>query len=204
MFTKAQIFNLALGALLLQRRVIDADSDTSNEGKVLQTHWPTAWASALQDMDLDGTSTQLTLELIAENPNDLWTYAYKYPVDCVFFRRIQSLAQTDNRRTHIAKRVGVHSGQKVIFTHASEAVGEYISINTPFTALNSSAGLAVAYRLAILSAPLITGKGAEKLRKDLEERYIVLKAEAQEQDRRESFVFNDEYVESEFVDTRLS
>ena len=204
MHTKAKIFNLALGALLLQRRISDTETDPSNECKVLLTHYDVAFRATLEDLDLDGTSTQKILELIEEDPNDLWGYAYKYPSDCAFFRRLQSGSVIDNRSTHIEKRVAIHDSQKVIFTNQVDAIAEYISYNVPLAALSATAGLAVAYRLAMLSAPLITGKGAAKLIETIQKNYILAKTEAQDQDRRENFSFVDEDIESEFVEARRS
>jgi hypothetical protein len=61
--TKAGIFNLALGALLLNRQVTNADTDTSNEARVLRTHYDLALFSALEDLDLDSTATRVAARL---------------------------------------------------------------------------------------------------------------------------------------------
>lgn len=204
MFTKAKLFNLALGALLLQRQIANPDSDQSNEAKVLGTFYDTAWQSALSDMDLDSTSTMVTLALVARDPIHGWKYAYKYPSNCAFFRRIKSCARTDDRYTHIPKHVTIFNGQKVILTNQCDAIAEMIPTDFPLSTLSASAGLAVAYRLAILAAPLATGKGAARLIAEIEKKYIVAKSEALQQDERENFVFEDPSVTSEFVAERLS
>jgi len=203
-YTKAQIFNLALGALLLQRRIIDPDTDNSNEAKVLQTHWDAAFRSTVEDLNLDSLSTEKLLELIEENPTDQWLYSYRYPPDCAFFRRIKSEVVVDNRSTHIPKRVAIKNNEKCIFTNRSHAVAEYISINVQLVHLSPSAGLAIAYKLAMLSAPLVTGKGANELIQKITEKYVIAKADAQKKDKLENEVFNPEFVDSEFVDARLS
>lgn len=205
MYTKAKIYNLALGALLLQRQISNADQDQSNECKILNTHWDTAFYSAIEDMDLDALSTQVTLELIDDDPADFpeWAFVYKYPSNCAYFRRIKTTVMMDDRSTHIAKKVAMYEGQLAIFTNEATAEAEIIPKDIPLVALSAQAGLAVAYRLAALSAPLIVGKGAQKLRQEIEQKYVVAKAEAQEKDRRENFNFTDPEVESEFVRSRL-
>jgi len=203
-YSKAKIFNLALSALLLQRQVIDADTDPSNEAKVLLSHWDAALALTLEDLDLDSTASQAILELQVLNPNDQWSFAYKYPADCAFLRRIQSSAVIDNRTTHVPKMIRMHQGKKCIFTNQQDAIAEYISINVPLNTLSASAGLAIALRLASLAAPLITGKGAQKLIETIEAKYIKAKAEAQEKDALESHSFVDEAIESEFVEARTT
>lgn len=204
MATKAGIFNLALGALLLRKQIINTDTDVSNEANVLNIHWSSAFEMTLEDMDLTSTSTQATLSLITLDPNTLWDYAYAYPTDCMFFRRIQSSLVADNRNNHIPKQVRMYNSQKAIFTNEENAIGEYVSNSIPLSSLSASAALAVAYRLAYLSAPLITGKGAKSLREEVLKNYVIAKSEAQEKDRLESFSFNADWIESEFVEARMS
>lgn len=205
MYTKAAIYNLALGALLLSRQIANPETDTSNECKVLNTHFNSAFWSALEEMDLDATSGDKILELIETYPEDYpnWGFVYKYPSTCLFFRRIKSCATMDDRSTHIPKLVRTRDGQKVILTNKIDAVAEIIPNDFPITALTANAGLAVASKLAVLSSPLIVGKGAARLKKEIEESYIMYKSLAQQVDARENWNFEDESVLSEFVHSRL-
>jgi len=203
-YTKVQIYNLALGALLLTRRINDIDADNSTEVRVLNTHWETALNSTLEDMDLDGTSSTKALELLSNNPTIHWQYAYKYPTDCAFLRRIQSYSLKDTRTSQIPRRVAVLSGQKVIFCNEPEAIIEYISTDVPLAVLSSNAGLAVAYKLAMLASALITGKSANKVKDDIQKSYLMARMEAQETDRLENATFDDAATQSEFVEARIS
>lgn len=202
-YTKAGIYNLTLSALLLAKEVTDVASDKSNEVRVLNIHWDTALGSTLKDLDLDSLSSPITLELIEEQDNEIFRYIYKYPTSCAFLRRIQSCVLKDTIRTHIPKRVGIHNGVKAIFTNEYDAVAEIIPNNVTLAALNENAALALAYKLAWLSAPLITGKGAARLREDLMRAYVIAKTEAQEDDRVENFNYEDDSTISEFVAARL-
>ena len=203
MYDKADIFNLALGALLLSRRITDTETDRSNECTVLNTHYEAAFAATLEDLDLDSTSSQVTLELIEEEPNELWLYAYRYPSDCAFLRRLQSAQVMDDRESRILLRTTMHDGEKAIYTNQQDAIAEYISRDINIGSLSAMAGLCVAYKLAVLSAPLITGKGAATLRKEIKEEYIRLKADAKEHDKNENFNYVDERLQSEYVKARL-
>lgn len=203
MFSKVQIFNLALSALLLSKQINDAETDKSNEASVLRTHWDVALRKTLQDLDLDCTFTSKALELVSENPNDYWSYAYKYPNDCAFLRRIESAVRKDNRTTRIERQVGNLNGTKVIFTDEVDAWLEYIPYELNLNLLNASAGMALAYQLAFLSAPLVTGKGAAKLREEIMQKYIFFKSEAQEHDRLENETYEDPETDSEFVAARM-
>lgn len=201
---KTEIYNIAFSALLLVRRIANADTDTTNETKVLNTFWNIALESTLQDLDLDKLSQPITLELLANLTTGPWLYVYKYPTNCAFLRRLESGQITDIRSTHIPKRTALYNGQGAIFTNEVEAIAECIPLSVPLTAFNSMATLAVAYRLASLSAPLIVGKGAKKLRETIEAYYIFAKTEAQETDKRENFNFQPDHVTSEWVYARLS
>ena len=203
MYTKAKIFNLALSALLLQRQIIEPETDKSNEAKVLNSFYDVAFRTTLEDLDLDSTSTTVTLELIEEDPTDHWKFSYRYPSNCLFFRRIKSCALKDDRTTHIRRKVEMRGGEKVILSNKEDAEAEIIPIDISLASLAASVGMCVAYKLAMMSAPLITGKGAQKLRASLQGNYIIFKAEAQEMDRRENFEYDDPIVESEFVRARL-
>lgn len=204
MHSKTGIFNLALGALLLSRQITDADTDNSNEAKVLRLHYDIAFNATLEDLDLDSTSSQMDLELIQEEPNTLWLFAYKYPSDCASLRRIQSCVRKDNDETYIDKAVRMLDGQKCIFTNEENAIVEFISSTIEINSLSAMAGLCVAYRLASLAAALNVGKGAQRLQADIMQKYVMSKTEAQEKDKRENYQPNDPYTESEFVRERTS
>lgn len=204
-YTKTKIYNLALSAMLLSRQVSDVESDTvTNEVRILNQFWEEALTSTLQELDLDGLSQELELELLATLDDDLWTYVYKYPSRCAFLRRLKSGARTDTSRTHIDKRTGIYNGQKVIFTNEYQAIAECITDDVTLNVLSSPAGLAVAYKLAFLSTPLTVGKGAKTLRQEIYQSYLISLGEAQELDKLENFSYDPAYVRSEFVAERLS
>jgi len=203
-YTKAKIYNLALSALLLSREVSDVDTDQTNEVRILSTHFDVAFDTTLQDLDLDSLSSPITLELLASLDDDEpWEYVYKYPSNCIFLRRIESSHITDNRGTHIAKRTGIYNSQKAIYTNEYQAAAECISNDIPLSALSPMAGLAIAYKLAFLSAPLIVGKGARKLRETIESAYDSAKSKAQETDALENFNYEADDLRSEFVAARF-
>jgi len=203
-FTKTEIYNLALSALMLNANVIDVATDESNNVTNLNRFYNVALQSTLQDLDLDAVSQPITLELIETLTEGNWLYVYKYPSNCSFLRRLKSAAEVDDRTTHLPKRIALHNGVKAIFTNEVGAVGECIAKDTPLEALSPMAAMAVAYKLAYLSAPLIVGKGAKKLRETIQTDYVLSKAEAQEYDSLENFNYEADYQRSDFVRERLS
>ena len=203
--TKETVYNLALSTLLLAKRVGEIETDKSNEVAILNTHWDIALESTLKDMDLDSLSSRVTLELIEDLVNDTrWSCVYKYPVNCALLRRLDSGVDVDTSSSLIDKQVRVLDGEKVIYTNHYNAVAEIIGTNVPISAFSGMAVMCVAYKLAWLSAPLITGKGAARLRDEIMKMYIISKSEAQEDDAKENASYRTDEQMSEFVQARLS
>lgn len=204
-YTKEEIYNLALSALLLSEEVTEISTSKSNNIKILNRFYPIALKATLQDLDLDGLSETVTLELIEELPTDhKWRYAYKYPTNCALFRRIDTERLTDTKSTFINKKTGIYNGQKVIYTNEYQATIEYIPKDVPLEYMDAMAGLALAYKLAELSAPLLVGKGAKKLREEIRALYVTYKLDAQETDMTENMVMEPDWQRSEYVEERLS
>lgn len=213
MHTKAEIFNLALSALLLTKQVSNTDSDTGQENKVLNVNWSTALRMALSDMDLDSTSKRQAMELIKADPTPDWHYAYKYPSKCVRFRRLIHFSagghhthrlHKDIRATQIPRQLGNYEDQRVVFTNEQNVWCEIIPVDVPLTMLSAEATLAIAYKLAALSGPLIAGKGYGALKADIREQYKIASADAQRIDREENATFSHEIEDSEWALARLS
>lgn len=210
MSSKVEIFNLAAGALLLNKQFTNADTDKSREATIFRLYYDKAYESTLQDLDLDSTSKRVQLSLITASPYSAfpdvyqWGYSYRYPDDCAFLRRIVSRSIKDHRYSHIAKQVRTINGEKVILTNEQNAVADYIEKDIDPSLLSAEAVMAVAYRLAHRCSPMIVGKGASRKREDVLALYNIAKAEAQEQDALENFMYHDEAVESEFVNARTT
>lgn len=202
---KTEIYNLTLSALLLNEQLVDVETDEDrNHVQVLNTFWNIALSSTLQDLDLDMTSQPISLELLVELTEGPWKYAYKYPSNCAFLRRLESGTIVDRRSTHISKRTGQYNGQTAIYTNEYAAIGECIPKDVSLDSLNAMAQMALAYRLAFLAAPLITGKGAKKLKETLKQDYVIAKMEAQETDALENFNYASDIERSEYVEARYS
>lgn len=204
-YSKAEIYNLALSHLLLNRQIVDTETDNSSkEIKALNTHWNTALNTVLQELDLDGLSSFQTLELLETLSEGPWTYVYKYPSNCAHLRRIDSGVRVDNRFTHIKKRIAIKDGVKVIYTNEANASVEFIPKDFSLTLISAPAALALSYFLAWATAPLIVGKGGRRLKEKIYADYVIAKEAAQGADARENENYNEYQEESEFVNVRLS
>ena len=198
------MFNLALAALSLQKRISNADTDTSTEALTLNVYWDIAFETALKEMDLDSTSTSKALELIETNPNTYWRFAYSYPSDCIFLRRIKSTQLTDDAESKIDLRVEVYEGVKAIMTDQNAAEIEYISKDIPLSILTPEAAYFIALRLAKLAIPLVAGTNKKDVQASLDEAYTMALLNAQRVDSMESSIYQPEYAKSGLVKARLS
>ncbi len=203
MFDKTKIYNLALAALFLQKRLSNADTDQSTEALSLGVVWDVAFQSALQQMDLDSTAQTKALELVELEPNELWKYSYKYPSDCVFLRRIVSTEVTDDIETREDFKVELRNGLKVILANKENAFVEYISEDIGLNTLTAEAGYFIALRLAKLAAPLIVGTNSKNVIANLTEAYGMALLDAQKRDSLESSIYQPEWRKSELAKARL-
>lgn len=207
MFDKTKVFNLALAALFLQKRISNADTDASTEALSLNTFWDISYYSALQEMDLDSTSQTKTLALIdtlSLNDGGFWQYVYEYPSDCLLLRRIVSQYLTDDRETAIDHRVEIRNGVKVIMCNESLAKIEYISKDIPIGTLHAEAIMFIALKLAMNCIPLVVGTNSATVAKSLNDKYDVSLVNAQKKDSAESSVYKEDWSRSGFVKARLS
>lgn len=212
--TKAIIYNQTCAALKLNRRFVDPDTDPdSNEKVCLDNHYATALAMALADLDLESTAEQETLALLSDEDHLVdypeWAYVYEYPANCAKFRRIKSSVVKDVRSTRIPLMIrnyndGVATNEKAIFTTEPDAIGEFIKTSLELGNLSYAAGLAISYKLAWLCAPLLVGKGAQRLQNEIEAKYVGVKMEAQNLDAQENFNYESDQTQSEFVEDRTS
>lgn len=207
MYDKTGIFNLALSALFLQKKLSDSETDMSKEALILRSHWDAAWNIGLQELDTDSIAVTVALELLATAPDTNWDYVYKYPNNCAYFRRIVPLMGgevTDDTMSTIDRKIGRYLTNKAIFTNESEAKGEYIPNDLTPENLNAEEALFIAYKLARLCLPLIIGKDSDNVAKLLEARYEQAHLDARAKSARETNIYQPEWQRSEFVKHRLS
>lgn len=204
MYSKTQIFNLAMQALFLQKQIADSETDTSKEAVILRTNWTGALNMALEQMDLDSTAIIDDLELIEEDPNVNWKYAYRYPTSCAFFRRIVSGYFTDDDDTRIDRQIGYLGTDKVIYTNEKEAQGEWIKNDINTADLSVEACLTIAYELARMCVSFMVGKDSANVIKTIEGKYIQYLLAAQAKEGKETNIYQPEYRQSGFAKARLS
>ena len=84
-----QICNLALARIQVLQQISSLNPpDNTPAGLACATVYDFCRQECLHDFPWGWASKYVALTLVATNPNREWTYAYQYPTDCLFIRRL--------------------------------------------------------------------------------------------------------------------
>lgn len=155
MSSKMQIWNMALSHLGISKEVA-SETEQSKEAAACRRFYETTIKNVLKDHSWPFASKIATLNLITSNPNSEWAYSYRYPSDCLFFRRILSGNRNDTPATKVPYAVSQDSSATIIYTDATNAEAEYTRNITDESFFPSDFETAVSYRLAYYIAPRLT------------------------------------------------
>jgi hypothetical protein len=201
MTSKTQIVNIGLMRMGVSQSVANVDTENSREAlsarlvfddevRYVLRDFPWPWATAYGDLGLvDGSDS--------EAANGDWQYAYRYPSDCLFARRLVTSAGRNNANPPPYK-LGRDDQGKLIFTNEADATLEYtVDVSDPdeFDSLFVSM---LAWRLAASMAPSLSR--IKDMAKTAMEMYELDKSKAQ------SRALNEQQqevpAESEFIRAR--
>lgn len=122
MTSQVQISNIALARIGIGQQ-ISALTEQSQEAVTCSLMFDQARDYVLRGMDWPFARKYAALALIEENPNLDWGFSYRYPTDCLFFRRMVTgiRAQTTKPAFEIANS----ATSRVIFSDRENAIGVY-------------------------------------------------------------------------------
>jgi hypothetical protein len=90
------------------------------------------------------------------HPTDEWVFSYRYPSDCLFFRKIQSGIRNDNGFSRVPYRLAADDQGTLVFTDRESAKAEYTStLGQNPARWHADFELALSYRLAAYICPRI-------------------------------------------------
>lgn len=152
------VCNLAISHLGKGKEIQSLETDRSEEGRACRSFYELARDEMLRDFVWPFCTKIVALALVEEEPNDEYGYAYRYPSDCLFFRKIQSGIRNDTRSTRVPYRIGADDQGQLIFTDKQNAIAEYTStIGQNPAKWHPDFTFAVSYRIAAYIASRITG-----------------------------------------------
>lgn len=162
------IANLALSHLGKGTTIENLGSSKSQEATVIRRLYPIVRRATLRAFAWSFARKIRALSLVttkgdATHVSEEWMYAYRYPSDCVFDRRIQSGAAMDTRQSRVPYEVGSDGTGKLILTNRENAILEYTEDIQSVSKYPDDFVLALSLRLANYIAPQITGQDLGKM-----------------------------------------
>lgn len=151
-------------------KTISSLTENTREAKVCNLFYDEALKVTLRKLNPPWARKRRSLSLVTTDPTTEWGYEYIYPTDCVNFLRIESGLRNETLNTKIKFQIfqnesGV-TGDKVIRTDQSSAVGIYTKFDQTTSHYPSDFAIALSYILASMIAPQIT-KGGGNLRNNM-------------------------------------
>ena len=195
------VANLALTHLGIAKEIANLDTENSEEANACRRIYEEARKKALRDANWPFATKIVTLVKLEDNPNDEWNYSYRYPSDCLNFRKILSGTRNDHRQSRIPYRVANDGSGLVIYTDLDSAQAEYTMNLTSVELYPSDFVLALSYLIAKYVAPRITGGDPFNLGKNADAEYIAEISNARSNSYNEEQL--DQEPESEFTRGRL-
>lgn len=200
MASKTEICNLALSHLGISKPIANVDTEQSQEASACRVFFNTTRQLVLRDFQWPFATKIIALELVEEDPNDEWKYSYRYPTNCINFRRVLSGIRNDERSTRETYRIVNDSSGQLIYTDQNEAEAEYTLDVTNTEILPPDFVMALSYRLAAYIAPRLTAGDPFKLGDKSAQLYQI------EISRAAASAYNEEQPEqlpdSEFISAR--
>jgi hypothetical protein len=163
MASATEICNLALSHLGISKPIANVDTEQSQEAATCRVFYTICRDVVLRDYRWPFATEMAALNLIEADPNEEWAYSYRYPTDCLLFRRILSGQRNDTHTSRTPYRIGKDSAGKLIFSDMSEAWGEYTVKVTDTQFFPPDFTLAMSYRLASYIAARLTAGDPFKL-----------------------------------------
>lgn len=151
--TKLDICNGAISHVGYGEEIADFDNERSAEARACRHWYPKVIDEVLRDFNWPHARVIEPLGLVAENPNEEWDFAYRYPSDCRFFRRVLSgvrIVTPGTREPHV---IGKDAEGLLIYTDKIEAECEYTSASDDPAFYPPDFSAACEYLLAARIAP---------------------------------------------------
>jgi hypothetical protein len=156
MASSTEICNMALSHLGVGKEINNLTTESSEEAGACRRFYDMAQDRVLRAANWPFATKIIALNLIEEDPNDEWEYSYRYPNDCIFFRKILSGTRNETRQSRVPYRVAYDSTGRIIFTDTENAEAEYTLRVTDPDKYPPDFTMAFSLLLAHLIAPRLT------------------------------------------------
>lgn len=152
--TVTQVCNVALAYIGVSEQISDL-GEASTAAEQCTLHYEQAVQSVFEECAWPELTGYATLALVEEEPNDDWTYSYRWPSDCLAVRRIVTTRGREDPNPP-QFRNGADEQGLLIYTHEEEAQIEYTRNLTDPIRWSAHLADAVAWKLAEKLAPALS------------------------------------------------
>ena len=156
MASSTDICNKAISHLGIGKEIANLETERTAEALACRRFFSDVIEEVLRDYAWPFATKFSDLELVEEDPTSEWSYSYRYPSDCLEFRRILSGTRSDTPDTRIPYRVGQDSQGRLIYTDQDSAEGEYTVRVTEAGRFTADFVSAASLLLASYIAPRLT------------------------------------------------
>lgn len=153
--TKEKIANMALGHIGQAGDIANLAADRTPSGIQCNVFYDTALETTLEGYPWAEFTAYQLLGLVEEDPSDEWGFAYRYPSDCVFARRIVNTAGRTDPNPPVFE-LGQDEQGRLIYTDEPDATLKYTKRITDASRFSASFAMACSWNLAELIAWPIT------------------------------------------------
>lgn len=157
MASKVGICNLALSHLGVGKEIANFETERSEEASACRRFYDQSLEQMLRDFIWPFATKIAALGLVEEDPNEEWLFSYRYPSDCLKFRRILNGKRNSTRQSLQPYRIAQDDTARIILCDLEDAQAEY-TINEDDPAMYPpDFAMALSMRLAAYIAPRVTG-----------------------------------------------
>lgn len=202
--TTGQVANLALAFLKNSQRIVNLDTDDSEQAVAIRLVFDTVLRRVLRAVPMPWSRGYMTLAETGDDPpTDEWDFAYTYPSGIVALRRIQSSVRRDTKDTRISYLVAANAdadGQIILTDEPQAKVEVTVEVGVDIYGQDDLFVKALYLALAAEVAPVLAGndkKGRGALALRMYEQAINEAAAAAQSEEQQ-----DEDSDSEFIRCR--
>jgi hypothetical protein len=113
---KTDIANMALSLIGEGSEIANIDTDASAEASAVRRFQDIAIRATLRDFAWPFAKKTVALAVVAQYPTLEWQWAYRYPSDCINFKRILSGVRVQTAQNVVPFTTGADDAGKLIYT----------------------------------------------------------------------------------------
>lgn len=153
------IANMALAKIGIGQKIEELTNEAGDTEREANFWYPICRDRLLEAFTWQHASKQIALDLVEEDPNDDWAFAYRMPVECLVARRIVSGLGT-SESVWVSFQLGQDSQGALIYCDQEDAVLEgTFTLNDPSRYTNMFANALAWVMASEMAMPLSVDSG---------------------------------------------